>query len=128
MMASMRSDIRLPRLCHHGSTMVYATASESSFVRSVALLTVRSFACFIDKTHVMSVPISIPKLGVSMTEGTLVEWMVSDGQPVQAGDVLYRIETDKVENDVESPIAGVIRIVGVEGETYAVGVQIGSIE
>jgi len=63
----------------------------------------------------MSVPISIPKLGVSMTEGTLVEWMVSDGQPVQAGDVLYRIETDKVENDVESPIAGVIRIVGVEG-------------
>ncbi|CAB4701521.1 unannotated protein [freshwater metagenome] len=108
--------------------MVSATASESSFVRSVALLTVRSFACFIDKTHVMSVPISIPKLGVSMTEGTLVEWMVSDGQPVQAGDVLYRIETDKVENDVESPIAGVIRIVGVEGETYAVGVQIGSIE
>lgn len=76
----------------------------------------------------MSLPICIPKLGVSMTEGTLVEWMVSDGQSVQAGDVLYRIETDKVENDVESPISGVIRIVGVEGETYAVGVHIGSIE
>ena len=108
--------------------MVCVEASEPSSVPGVGLLTVRSFACFIDKTHVMSVPISIPKLGVSMTEGTLVEWMVSDGQPVQAGDVLYRIETDKVENDVESPIAGVIRIVGVEGETYAVGVQIGSIE
>ncbi len=63
-----------------------------------------------------------------MTEGTLVEWMVRDGDTVQAGDVLYRIETDKVENDIESPIAGVIRIVGVEGETYDVGVNIGSIE
>ena len=50
----------------------------------------------------MAVPISIPKLGVSMTEGTLVEWLVSDGQQVQAGDVLYRIETDKVENDIEA--------------------------
>ena len=76
----------------------------------------------------MPTPINIPKLGVSMTEGTLVEWMVVDGQSVQAGDVLYRIETDKVENDIEAPIAGVIRIIGVEGDTYDVGVQIGLIE
>ena len=76
----------------------------------------------------MATPINIPKLGVSMTEGTLVEWMVADGQSVQAGDVLYRIETDKVENDIEAPVAGVIRILGVEGDTYDVGVQIGSIE
>ncbi len=76
----------------------------------------------------MPMPINIPKLGVSMTEGTLVEWMVADGQIVQAGDVLYRIETDKVENDIEAPITGVIRILGVEGDTYDVGVQIGSIE
>jgi pyruvate/2-oxoglutarate dehydrogenase complex dihydrolipoamide acyltransferase (E2) component len=76
----------------------------------------------------MAVPISIPKLGVSMTEGTLVEWLVSDGQHVQAGEVLYRIETDKVENDIEAPVAGVVRLSGVEGETYVVGTQIGSIE
>lgn len=76
----------------------------------------------------MTTPISIPKLGVSMTEGTLVEWLVHDGQSVQAGDVLYRIETDKVENDIEAPVAGVIRITGVEGDTYDVGVQIGLIE
>ena len=76
----------------------------------------------------MATPINIPKLGVSMTEGTLVEWLVSDGQQVQAGDVIYRIETDKVENDIEAPIAGVIRVIGVEGETYDVGVNIGSIE
>jgi len=76
----------------------------------------------------MTTPISIPKLGVSMTEGTLVEWMVRDGDAVSAGQVLYRIETDKVENDVEAPVSGVVHIVGVEGETYDVGTQIGSID
>jgi pyruvate/2-oxoglutarate dehydrogenase complex dihydrolipoamide acyltransferase (E2) component len=76
----------------------------------------------------MTTPIFIPKLGVSMTEGTLVEWMVTDGQTVEAGDILYRIETDKVENDIEAPVAGVMRISAAEGDTYDVGVQIGSIE
>lgn len=95
---------------------------------SLEVLTVRSFPCHLAKTQVMSTPINIPKLGVSMTEGTLVEWMVADGQTVAAGDVLYRIETDKVENDIEAPVAGVIRITGVEGDTYDVGVQIGLIE
>ena len=76
----------------------------------------------------MGVPINIPKLGVSMSDGTLVEWLVQDGEQVTEGQVLYRIETDKVENDVESPATGVIRITGEEGETYDVGVSIGEIE
>ncbi len=76
----------------------------------------------------MGVPINIPKLGVSMSEGTLVEWLVQDGDSVTEGQVLYRIETDKVENDVESPVAGIVRITGVEGETYDVGDPIGEIE
>ena len=76
----------------------------------------------------MGVPINIPKLGVSMSEGTLVEWLVQDGESVTEGQVLYRIETDKVENDVESPVVGVVRITGVEGETYDVGDPIGEIE
>ncbi len=76
----------------------------------------------------MATPINIPKLGVSMTEGTLVEWMVQDGQQVAAGEVLYRIETDKVENDIEAPVAGTVHLTGEAGETYDVGVQIGSID
>jgi pyruvate/2-oxoglutarate dehydrogenase complex dihydrolipoamide acyltransferase (E2) component len=76
----------------------------------------------------VGVPINIPKLGVSMSEGTLVEWLVQDGEQVTEGQVLYRIETDKVENDVESPVAGIVRITGVEGETYDVGDPIGEIE
>ena len=47
---------------------------------------------------------------------------------MNAGDVIYRIETDKVENDVESPADGVIHITGVEGETYDVGASIGEID
>ena len=75
----------------------------------------------------MSTPISIPKIGFSMTEGTLVEWLVADGEAVSAGQIIYRLETDKVENDIESPADGVIRISGVEGEVYEVGTQIGEI-
>ena len=55
----------------------------------------------------MSVPINIPKLGVSMSEGTLVEWLVEDGEQVAEGQLLYLIETDKVENDVEAPASGI---------------------
>jgi len=63
-----------------------------------------------------------------MSEGTLVEWLVSDGQSVNVGDILYRIETDKVENEIEAPAAGVVHLSGVEGETYEVGTQIGSLD
>ena len=76
----------------------------------------------------MSTSINIPKLGVSMTEGTLIEWLVADGDTISAGQVIYRLETDKVENDVEAMVGGVIHLTGEEGETYEVGTQIGSID
>jgi pyruvate/2-oxoglutarate dehydrogenase complex dihydrolipoamide acyltransferase (E2) component len=76
----------------------------------------------------MSVPINIPKLGVSMTEGTLIEWLVADGAVVSEGDPIYLIETDKVENEVGATASGTIRLSGEAGETYAVGEQIGEIE
>jgi len=75
----------------------------------------------------MSTPINIPKLGFSMTEGTLVEWLVGEGDSVTAGQIIYRLETDKVENDIEAPVDGVIHITGLEGELYEVGTQIGEI-
>lgn len=76
----------------------------------------------------MSVPINIPKLGVSMTEGTLIEWLVADGAVVSEGDPIYLIETDKVENEVEATASGTIHLSGEAGETYAVGETIGEIE
>jgi 2-oxoglutarate dehydrogenase E2 component (dihydrolipoamide succinyltransferase) len=76
----------------------------------------------------VAVPINIPKLGVSMTEGTIVEWLVADGDSVSEGQVIYVIETDKVENEVEATASGTVRITGEEGETYPVGETIGEIE
>jgi pyruvate/2-oxoglutarate dehydrogenase complex dihydrolipoamide acyltransferase (E2) component len=69
-----------------------------------------------------------PKLGVSMTEGTLLEWVVADGARVEAGELIYRLETDKVECDVEAPASGTLRHVGTPGVLYQVGDEIGRIE
>lgn len=56
-----------------------------------------------------------------MEDGSISEWLVGNGDAVSEGQVIYRIETDKVEMDVESPAAGTIRLIGEAGETYAVG-------
>lgn len=76
----------------------------------------------------MAVPISIPKLGVAMTEGSVVEWLVADGAPVTAGEPLYLLETDKVENEIESPTSGVVRVMVAAGAVYPVGTKIAEIE
>jgi pyruvate/2-oxoglutarate dehydrogenase complex dihydrolipoamide acyltransferase (E2) component len=76
----------------------------------------------------MATEIIFPKIGFSMTEGILAEWMVEDGAAVAEGQVLYSVETDKSTNEVEAPASGVVRIVGQTGETYEVGAIIGSIE
>jgi pyruvate/2-oxoglutarate dehydrogenase complex dihydrolipoamide acyltransferase (E2) component len=75
----------------------------------------------------MSIEISIPKLGITMEEGTLSEWLVADGDAVTTGQPLYVLETDKTENEIESPASGVIALRGQLGETYAVGAVIATI-
>jgi pyruvate/2-oxoglutarate dehydrogenase complex dihydrolipoamide acyltransferase (E2) component len=76
----------------------------------------------------MATPINIPKLGMSMVEGTLASWSTPDGAFVALGDVIYTLETDKVESDVAAPVSGALRHIGIEGETYAVGTLIGEIQ
>ena len=76
----------------------------------------------------MSVSILVPQLGWTMEEGTLQEWLVEDGTVVTEGQPIYTLETDKVENEIESPAAGTIRLIGIPGTVYAVGAQIAEIE
>lgn len=75
----------------------------------------------------MASRLKIPKLGMSMNEGTIVEWLVADGDAVQVGQPLYVLETDKTQNEVPSPVAGVIKLIGEVDETYDVGVVIAEI-
>lgn len=50
----------------------------------------------------MAEMVTMPKLGFDMAEGTLVRWVIAEGQPVQKGAVLAEIETDKATVEVES--------------------------
>lgn len=76
----------------------------------------------------MATDIILPKIGFSMTEGVLAEWLVEEGATVTVGQPLFSIESDKSTNEVESPAAGIARLTGVPGETYEVGAVIGTIE
>ena len=75
----------------------------------------------------MSTPLTIPKLQMSTTEGTLVEWLVGDGEQVEEGQPIYTLETDKSVQEIEAPESGRLIQKVAEGETYPVGTQIGEI-
>ena len=50
----------------------------------------------------------LARLGETVDQVVVLEWLVSEGDPVVAGDVLVRVETDKIDVDVESPYSGVV--------------------
>lgn len=65
---------------------------------------------------------TMPKWGIEMSEGTIADWMVSEGEPFARNAVLTLIETDKITNEVEAEIEGCfVRLVAKPGETYPVG-------
>jgi pyruvate/2-oxoglutarate dehydrogenase complex dihydrolipoamide acyltransferase (E2) component len=75
----------------------------------------------------MAFSVTIPKIGFSMNEGILAEWLAEDGSQVTEGQPLYALESDKSTNEVESPASGTLKIIGEVGETYEVGVVIAEI-
>ena len=75
----------------------------------------------------MAFEVTIPKIGFSMNEGILSEWLVEDGAQVTEGQPLYAIESDKSTNEVDSPATGTLKIIGKIGETYEVGTIIAEI-
>jgi len=56
----------------------------------------------------MAETIKIPKLGLTMEKGILSKWHVSVGQQINKGDILFELETDKISNDIECPVDGVV--------------------
>jgi len=66
--------------------------------------------------------LSMPKWGLSMTEGTVVQWLVGEGTELDKGDEIVEVESEKINNSVEAPSAGVLRRrVAKEGEVLPVG-------
>jgi len=73
-------------------------------------------------------PLTVPKWGIEMQEGTITGWQVPAGAKVTKGDELIDIETDKIVNTLEAPVSGVVckQIAG-EGDTLKVGELLGVI-
>ena len=76
----------------------------------------------------MATEVLLPKLGFSMNEGTLAEWLVADGGDAVEGQPLYALESDKSTQEVESPATGKLKILKETGETYEVGTVLAVIE
>jgi pyruvate/2-oxoglutarate dehydrogenase complex dihydrolipoamide acyltransferase (E2) component len=76
----------------------------------------------------MIIKIKIPQLGFSVSEVTLTEWLHEDGASVAQGQPLYVVETNKAQQEVESPVNGKLKIIAQPGEEYAVGAVVAEIE
>ena len=70
----------------------------------------------------------VPVLGESITEATVAKWLKNIGDPVEADEPIVELETDKVNLEVPSPIAGVLKeIASKDGSVVKVGAFLGSI-
>ncbi|MEY3092271.1 MAG: dihydrolipoamide acetyltransferase [Actinomycetota bacterium] len=72
----------------------------------------------------MATDFLMPKLGLTMEEGTILEWLVPSGQKITPGMAVLRIETDKVESDVEAAAEGILHHIAEVGSTHACGAVI----
>jgi pyruvate dehydrogenase E2 component (dihydrolipoamide acetyltransferase) len=67
----------------------------------------------------------MPQMGADMTEGTIVRWLKNEGEPVERGEIIAEIETDKANVEIEAFESGLFRkVLAQEGETIAVGTTI----
>ena len=69
----------------------------------------------------MAERIIIPRMGQTMTEGTVARWYVSDGDRVAAGDDIYELEYDKSSATIQAKTAGTVRLLCSEGDVISLG-------
>src|SRR3954454_13661574 len=76
-----------------------------------------------------TVEITMPQMGESVTEGTILEWRKQVGDPVDQDEALVDVSTDKVDTEVPAPVAGtLIKVLVQADETVPVGTVLGEIE
>ena len=71
--------------------------------------------------------IYLVKVGMNMTEGVVEEWYIADGATVDKGELLYRLETEKVNLDVDAETSGIVKHLVGEGVTMKPGDVVGYI-
>ncbi len=69
----------------------------------------------------MAITVHLPKLGMTMEEGTVVRWLVADGEHVERGQLIFEMETEKVELEIEADDDGVLKPLVAEGTTLEPG-------
>ena len=70
----------------------------------------------------MAFELKMPKLGESVTEGTIGKWLKKPGEKVNKYDLLVEVQTDKVNTEIPSPVSGTLREIKVEeGQTVPIG-------
>ncbi len=75
-----------------------------------------------------TVQVTLPQMGESVTEGTVLEWRKQEGERIEADEVLVEISTDKVDAEVPAPASGtVVKIHFAEGDTVSVGAVLAEI-
>src|ERR1700733_3563682 len=75
------------------------------------------------------IDVVMPQMGESIVEGTLTKWLKKPGEHVERDEPLFEISTDKVDTEIPSPAAGVLKEVLVEeGKTVAITTVVGGIE
>lgn len=77
----------------------------------------------------MRTPLVLPKWGMGIEEGTILQWLKAEGDAVAQGEPIVEIETAKATQAVEAPVSGrLVQKLVLEGATAAVNTQIGVIE
>src|SRR5437764_744799 len=73
----------------------------------------------------MSTSVTMPRLGESVTEGTVTRWLKQEGDRVEVDEPLLEVSTDKVDTEIPSPAAGVLLEIKVQvDETVEVGADL----
>jgi 2-oxoglutarate dehydrogenase E1 component len=80
-------------------------------------------------TGTTTVQITLPEMGESVTEGTVLEWLKNEGDPVEADEGIVEVSTDKVDAEVPAPASGILKRILVQpDETVPTGTVLGEIE